>query len=300
MNFELISAVAGADFGLGCRRHARARVAGFSVSTPTPYRQICRLLLLHLHTHTSTANHLFLVHTSCIYSIYSPDLFRSIRIFSRTVLLARTRLSFESIDFTSFLFLFTFRLFVAIILSFLLLLPFYLSIFSRLLVCYLWPPTLTRHFTHYHWYGTITDAGGKKRISLVGGWWRLRRAACDGRRDTGHGFQIIRFSLCFRAMIVPSIAHRSKRASPPSRYDFSGRRYDSFMVITIPSTSRWRAIIKQRVFRRSGPPSWSNTAVPARKLGCDGDRGDGTRREKRREERGPCQVLEAVSCVLLG
>lgn len=188
----------------------------------------------------------------------------------------------------------------SIILSFLLLLPFYLSIFSRLLVCYLWPPTLTRHFTHYHWYGTITDAGGKKRISLVGGWWRLRRAACDGRRDTGHGFQIIRFSLCFRAMIVPSIAHRSKRASPPSRYDFSGRRYDSFMVITIPSTSRWRAIIKQRVFRRSGPPSWSNTAVPARKLGCDGDRGDGTRREKRREERGPCQVLEAVSCVLLG
>lgn len=246
----------------------------------------------HAHFHRQSP---FPCITSCIIFKYSPDLFRSIRIFSRTVLLARTRLSFESIDFVV-----SFSFHFSIILSFLLLLPFYLSIFSRLLVCYLWPPTLTRHFTHYHWYGTITDAGGKKRISLVGGWWRLRRAACDGRRDTGHGFQIIRFSLCFRAMIVPSIAHRSKRASPPSRYDFSGRRYDSFMVITIPSTSRWRAIIKQRVFRRSGPPSWSNTAVPARKLGCDGDRGDGTRREKRREERGPCQVLEAVSCVLLG
>lgn len=117
-------------------------------------------------------------------------------------------------------------------------LSFYFLSFTRVLPL---TPTLTRHlrnFTHYHWYGTITDAGGKKRISLVGGWSRLRRAACDGRRDTGHGFQIIRFSLCFRAMIVPSIAHRSKRASPPSRYDFSGRRYDSFMVITIPSTSR--------------------------------------------------------------
>lgn len=72
MNFELISAVAGADFGLGCRRHARARVAGFSVSTPTPYRQICRLLLLHLHTHTSTANHLFLVSQVVLYSNILP------------------------------------------------------------------------------------------------------------------------------------------------------------------------------------------------------------------------------------
>lgn len=296
MNFELISAVAGADFGLGCRRHARARVAGFSVSTPTPYRQICRLLLLHLHTHTSTANHLFLVSQVVLYSNILPISFDRFEFFLAPYF--SHALDYRSNQSISRRFFF-FSLFDNSFLSSPFL-SFYFLSFTRVLPL---TPTLTRHlrnFTHYHWYGTITDAGGKKRISLVGGWSRLRRAACDGRRDTGHGFQIIRFSLCFRAMIVPSIAHRSKRASPPSRYDFSGRRYDSFMVITIPSTSRWRAIIKQRVFRRSGPPSWSNTAVPARKLGCDGDRGDGTRREKRREERGPCQVLEAVSCVLLG
>lgn len=48
-------------------------------------------------------------------------------------------------------------------------LSFYFLSFTRVLPL---TPTLTRHlrnFTHYHWYGTITDAGGKKRISLVGG-----------------------------------------------------------------------------------------------------------------------------------
>lgn len=48
-------------------------------------------------------------------------------------------------------------------------LSFYFLSFTRVLPL---TPTLTRHlrnFAHYHWYGTITDAGGKKRISLVGG-----------------------------------------------------------------------------------------------------------------------------------
>ena len=39
-----------------------------------------------------------------------------------------------------------------------------------------------------------------------------------------------------------------------------------------------------------GPTQLIQHSGPSEKIG----------REKRREERGPCQVLEAVSCVLLG
>lgn len=265
-------------------------VAGFSVSTPTPYRQICRLLL-HLHAHFH-ANHLFLYHKlSNIFSIFDRFEFLS----HRTHALDYCSVNWLLFTITSFFFHFSYSIKNYRDNSSFLPSPFPTIFLFSLVYSLPLTPTLTRHlrnFTHYHW----NDNGrGRKRISLVGGWSRLPDSL---RRQTYTGcFQIVRFSLYFR-MIVSSITHRSKRASTVQVW-FSGRRYDSFMVITIPSTSRW-ATIKQRVFRRSGPPSWSNTAVPVRKLGCDGDRGDGTRREKRREERGPCQVLEAVSCVLLG
>lgn len=126
-------------------------VAGFSVSTPTPCRQICRLLP-HLHAHFH-ANHLFLYH-KLSNNILSID-FWSTRILFAPY--ARTRLLFDYITrflFTITPFLFTFRIYNCCrdnSPSFLRPPSFsgYLSIFSCLFVTFdppLWSP-LTQLYT---------------------------------------------------------------------------------------------------------------------------------------------------------
>lgn len=196
-------------------------VAGFSVSTPTPCRQICRLLP-HLHAHFH-ANHLFLYHK--LYQvIFSRSIFDRLEFLShrthaldyRSIILIGS--SLRSRRFFS-LFVFVIVAVIILLLSFLLL-PFPAIYFLFSLV-YSLPltPHFHRHlrnFTHYHW----NDNGrGRKRISLVGGWSRLPDSL---RRQTVHGTFPDRSFLSVAYAFGWSCrrSHTGAKEHPPSRYDF--------------------------------------------------------------------------------